>query len=777
MRNLAAIKTLAITGVIFHCILFHCVAHADKPDRTPASSRLTVERIYGSGEFSSHSFSAEWMDGGHRYTKLEATSDESSDRGIVAYDAATGERQVLVPASDLVPPGRSSALPIASFTFSDDLSRVLIFTNTQRVWRQNTRGDYWVLDRSARTLKQLGGDRPASSLMFAKFSPDGNRVAYVHQNDLYLEDLNSGEIRRLTEAASPEIINATSDWVNEEELSIRDGFRWSPDGKQIAFWQFDTSGVHVMTMINNTDQMYPRLIRFPYPKTGQQNSAVRIGVVNVQTGQTRWAPLPGDPRQHYIARIAWLPDAPNRLMLWRLNRLQNESRLMIWDPRSRFSEGGSGARVPNEADLRQVIVESDAAWLDVHDERFWMQHGRQFTWVSERDGWRRLYRVEVETGELAPFTPDGVDAIELLSVNEATGTAYVVASPENATQRYLYEARLDGSSWRRISPEDQPGTHQYRISADGQFAFHTYSTIATPPVVDLITLPDHEVKQSLQTNQSLVKKLKKLDIKPAELFQVTIDDGVQLDGWRIEPSKMKPGKKYPLLIYVYGEPAGTTVLDRWGGSTYLWHQMLAQQGFVVMSFDNRGTPQPRGRQWRKSIYRQVGILAPQDQAAAVRQVLQERSDLDPQRVGVWGWSGGGSMSLCALFQFPDLYDTAIAIAPVPNQRYYDTIYQERYMGLPSDNVEGYKQGSAITHAHQMKGNLLLIHGTGDDNCHYATSEMLIDALIRHNKSFDMMAYPNRSHGIHEGKNTSLHLRGLMTRFLNDNLKPHANEVP
>ena len=274
----------------------------------------------------------------------------------------------------------------------------------------------------------------------------------------------------------------------------------------------------------------------------------------------------------------------------------------------------------------------------------------------------------------------------------------------------------------------------------------------------------------LADNRAVRESLAELKRPQLEFLRVDIGDGVQLDGWCIQPADLDPNKKYPLLIHVYGEPAGQTVLDRWGGSNELWHWMLAQRGYVVMSFDNRGTPAPRGRAWRKSVFHQIGILAPQDQAAAVSAVLRDRPYLDASRVGVWGWSGGGSMSLHALFKYPQLYHTAISIAPVANERYYDTIYQERYMGRPGDNPEGYVQGSAINFAHQLEGNLLLIHGTGDDNCHYQTTEMLINELIRLDKPFAMMAYPNRSHAIREGQNTTLHLRRLMTRYLDQNLR-------
>lgn len=725
---------------------------------------LSLESIYGKKLYSAKTFDPAWSTEGHTYAIQQDseissdTDEENQGKDIVLRDAVTGQQEVLVSSSQLIPEGSTQPLKVASYSFTDDDSHVLIFTNTKRVWRRNTRGDYWVLNRTTGELHQLGADRPESSLMFAKFSPDGKSVAYVHDRNIYVEDVVSRNIKALTKTQNKHIINGTSDWVNEEELSIRDGFRWSPDGSQIAYWQFDTTGVPEMTMIDNTASRYPKLITFTYPKAGQKNSSCRIGVVNVQSAATSWVPLQGDLREHYVARMEWTPahdGRPAELVLQHLNRLQNTNRLLMWNSASRTT--------------RELLVETDDTWVDVHDEMFWLEDGQHFTWVSEQDGWRRICLVDSSTGERQQITPPNVDAIELLAVDNTNRLAYVIASPDNATQRYLYKVKLDGTDWQKLSPESQSGTHSYRISADRKFAVHTFSNLTSPPVTDLIELPSHKSIRVLEGNTKLADQVRQLCTAEARFQQVEIENGISLDSWVIQPASREPGKKYPLLIYVYGEPAGTTVKDSWTGSNFLWYQMLAQQGYVVMSFDNRGTPAPKGREWRKSIYRKVGINAPVDQAAAVRKVLADYDYLDPQRVGIWGWSGGGSMTLNAMFRYPDLYSTGISIAPVPNQLGYDTIYQERYMGLPSDNAEGYKNGSAIHICQQLEGNLLLIHGTGDDNCHYATMEQLIDKLIEHNKSFEMMSYPNRTHAIKEGKNTTLHLRTLMTDYLHRNL--------
>jgi dipeptidyl-peptidase-4 len=423
--------------------------------------------------------------------------------------------------------------------------------------------------------------------------------------------------------------------------------------------------------------------------------------------------------------------------------------------------------------VQDVLTETDTAWVENHNARlFWFDDQQKLAWLSERAGWQHAYAV-TRSGEVSVITSGAFDVISVEAVDSGNGWLYYIASPDNPTQRYLYRARLDGTQTERVTPAMQPGTHSYSISPDAKWAVHTYSTFDVPPVTELVRLPDHHATRVLVENKNLKQALAKLKRPTSEFLRVDIGDNVLLDAWSIKPPDFDANKSYPLLFYVYGEPAGQTVLDQWGGKRYLWHQLLAQQGYVVMSVDNRGTPAPRGREWRKVIYRQIGILASADQAAATRAILKERSYLDPKRVAIWGWSGGGSMTLNALFRYPELYRVGMSVAPVPNQRYYDSIYQERYMGLPGDNAEGYRRGSAMNYARQLQGDLLLVHGTGDDNVHYQGSEALIDELIAHNKSFAMFAYPNRSHSISERKNTTRHLFGLLTRFLNEKI---SNEV-
>ena len=726
---------------------------AEKPEDSPL---LTLERIFSKEEFKTQDWGpARWLKDGSGYTTLEDSTTVKDASDIVRYEAESGRREVLVFATNLLARGESEPLSIEDYAWSDDGTKLLLFTNTKRVWRKETRGDYWVFDLRSRALKKLGGKAAPSTLMFATFSPDGRRVAYVCHNNLFVQSLDNLRVTQLTKDGSETIINGTSDWVYEEEFDLRDAFRWSPDGNYIAYWQFDTSGMREFKLINNTDSLYPEITSYAYPKVGETNPAVRVGVVKASGGKTRWFRPNADPRNHYIPRMEWSEDS-RHVLFQQLNRLQNTNQVIQANARN--------------GDIQALLTDRDDAWVEVADDWHWIENGARFLWLSERDGWQHIYAVGCTNRQLTLLTPGAFDAVSIAGVDEKLGCVYFIASPENPTQRYLYRAPLDGRGpVQRVSPKDQPGNHSYDLSEDGRWAFHTYSRFGSPPVIELVSLPEHKLVRVLADNAKLRAKLAALKPFPGEFFRVGLTNGIQLDAWCIKPPDFDPDKRYPLFIFVYGEPAGSTVQDRWGGDYYLWHCLLAQQGYVVMSIDNRGTATPRGRDWRKSIYRQIGILASEDQAAATQQILQERPYLDSKRVGIWGWSGGGSMSLNAIFRYPDLYRTAMAIAFVSNQRFYDTIYQERYMGLPANNEAGFTNGSPVTFANQLKGNLLLVYGTGDDNCHYQNCEVLINELIKQNKQFSLMSYPNRTHAIREGDNTKRHLFETLTRYLQDNL--------
>lgn len=768
---------------------------------------LSCERIFSSSDFVDEGFNPpRWCEEGSCYTTLRRRNYDASDlvaasnseltattgsgggasygtvNEIIWHDPNNQTEHVFVSFEQLIPKGKSSPLSIDDYVTSSDKSKVLIFTNAQKVWRLCTRGAYWLLDfneidpeTNKPCLIQLGGPGLKSDLMFATFSPDCNRVAYVRNNNIYVEDISlslatalgtdqspiSDTIIQLTTDGSDNIINGTFDWVYEEEFSLYCGFKWSPNGESIAYWQLDQSDVSIVHLINNTDSLYPKLtpihckynwvrnviilkVIFLYdyfllyqytdPKCGETNPKVRIGIVTVpvtSTGagdghETRWIDLPGCPRDNYVVDMGY-NNSNGQLVLQRLNRLQNTLHIYSVDPCT--------------LGLTVVHTEHDSCWVDMRFQKLkWIHGGQNFFYFSERNGWRQLFIVSrCGLFDAVAVTPVGFDVESFCGYDTSSGLIYYTASPHDPIRRYLYSSVIsvfaDGSICasepRRITPGsvDYEGTNGYSMSADARYAVHSFSSSQRPTTTTIVSLPDHEIITVLATNSRLLKMLEAINSPPIEYFRVPIpveppltdkvggkskglSDSILLDCYCIYPPNFDESKKYPAMFHVYGEPAAQIVRDQWGGKVVLWHRMLAQKGAVVICIDNRGCPAPRGREWRKCIYGKIGIVASSDQAEGVKQILATRPYLDASKVGIWGWSGGGSMSLNALFRYPDLYHTAVSVAPVPEMCLYDTLYQERYMGVPTDNPDGYKFGSPITFAKNMKEtqNLLLVHG-------------------------------------------------------------------
>lgn len=718
------------------------------------SSLLTIDRIYNSTEFKQeHSKRIQWIENGDAYVTLEKSKTINGGFDLVRWTTKSQKRTEFIAAEALVVNGKP--LSIEKFTLSPDGSKVLIFNNSSRVWRSKTKGDFWVYDLTHKKLKQLGEKFEPSSLMFAKFSVNNQFVAYVHDFNIYKEAFQKGTITQLTTDGNGAIINGTFDWAYEEEFGKRDGFSWSPDAQHIAFWQIDASDIGTYYMINYTDSVYSKPIPLQYPKVGEEPSGAKIGVVNSETNVTTWIPLEGDEKENYIPGLQWVNK--DLLLVQQMNRHQNK--LIVWT----FQ--------PSTGAMKKIYTEKEDTWIELlypdisgsgwrNNDLPLVDHGESFLRMTETDGWRHVYKVNIATGKKLLITPGEYD---VAAMNIATEKAlYFMASPTNSTQRYLYQSNLNGEgTLKKITPDSYPGINAYNISPNGAFAIHTFQNINKPRTTRLISLPNHKTIKILVENKSYIEKLSNLDLPKVKFTKVTTDEGIEIDVKMILPINFDSTQKYPVLFFVYGEPWGQVATDTQIG---LWNIMLAQKGYVIISMDNRGTPCLKGSEWRKSIYRKVGVINTQDQASAAKEILK-LDYLDNNRTAVWGWSGGGTMTLNLLFKFPEIYKTGIAVAAVSDQLIYDNIYQERYMGLPQENKEDFINGSPVTYAKNLEGNLLIIHGTGDDNVHYQSVEILVDELIAQNKQFQMMAYPNRSHGIYEGKNTSRHLYTLMTNYL------------
>lgn len=703
----------------------------------------------------------QWEKTGHLYTRMERP-DGGFD--IAEFDPSRNfSRKVLVQASDLKPSPDKAALKVESYQWYPEHQKMLLFTNSRRVWRAHTRGDFWVFDLESRKLFQLGRGLPPSSLQFAKISPDGTRAAYVSGHNIYVEDLATGKRKQLTTDGTEKIINGTFDWAYEEELFCRDGFRWSPDGKSIAYWQINATGIRDYLMLNTTDSIYSFVIPVQYPKVGYNPSSARIGVVSLATGRTRWMDIPGNPIQHYLPRMAWAKNN-TQLLVQQLNRKQDTSMLYLVD----VANGRA----------HKIYTEGDKAWIDLnypwqYDRPGWdwIDGGKKLLWTTEKDGWRHVYRIDRNGSHETLITPEPSDVMDIAGIDKKNGYLYYYASPDNATQQYLYRTPLDGKGKaERMSPTSEPGTHTCDVSPDGLYGLHSFSSHLSPSVSEFMSMDPYRVIRKGR-GPAISKSQLAFELRnPTTFFKVTTRDQVTLDGWMIRPADFDSTKKYPVLFYVYGEPAACTVKDEFSPNP--WYQQLADKGYVIISVDNRGTPAPRGRAWRKSILKKIGVLNIHDQAMAALEI-RKWPWVDQSRIAVWGWSGGGSSTQNLMFQYPDIYQTGMAVAGVSNMLYYDNIYEERYMGLLPQDLKYYEAGSSVNHVKGLQGNLLIIHGSGDDNVHYQNQEALINALVKAGKQFSMMEYPNRTHSISEGEGTTRHLYTLLTNYLEQHCPPGA----
>ena len=708
-----------------------------------------------------------WNPDGNSYTTIE-------DNAIVEITLPAMTKTTLVTADQLAPlnlatrehadrPQGRRGGGAFSYDLSADHQEILLYTKPVYIYHDAFYA-CWLFNRKTAQLTKLAADRPATTVLGyalpagytlnAKLSPDGAQLAYVYDNNIYTEDLSTHASTQLTTDGSDKLLNGWFDYAYSEELYTIDGFRWSPDGKSIAYWQNDLAHVGTFYMINNTDSIYPKIIAIPFCKVGEPIAQARIGVLTLATKQTRWLNIPDDPASHYLPRMEYSPDGAH-IIVQQLNRAQNNSILYLCNPTT--------------GEAQSIYNESDDAWIDIKpfwahssgEGWDWLEGGKAFLWASEKDGWRHLYRITLD-GHETLLTRGDFDVTGINGWDEKKDLLYFGASPDNATQRYLYKTSLTKTAEaKRVTPQDLPGTHNYVLSPNGRWAEHSFSSHLYAPATEWLSLPDNK---PLDPNNAIAKNLKPTPLgKQTSFFQLKTADGVTMDGWVIKPANFDSTKKYPVIFYTYSEPAGASVLDvaNTGGRSSFFN---VDSGYIFVSVEGRGTPVPKGRAWRKSIYKSVGWINVNDQAAAAREVLKWPF-IDHDRVAVFGSSGGGSTTQNLLFRYPEIYKVGLASAGVPNQLIYNTIYEERFMGVLPENKDVYIKCSPITYAKGLQGHLLILHGTGDHNVNYQGEEMLLNELIKYNRQFSFMPYPNRTHGITEGEGTILHKTTLMAQFL------------
>ncbi|SFQ76584.1 S9 family peptidase [Hymenobacter arizonensis] len=711
---------------------------------------LTLEDIWAKPTFRAASVPGfNWMNDGRYYSALEAG-------GLVQHEVTTGKAvQNLVAATDLKVEGSDKPLAVDGYSFNANEQKVLFTTGTEPIYRHSARASYYVFDRGTKKLTPLSASGKQG---YATFSPDGQRVAFTRDNNVFVTDLATmQETAVTTNGVKNQLINGSADWVYEEEFGFAQGFFWSPDSKQIAFFTFDESQVPEYDMQKWGD-LYPEEYRFKYPKAGEKNSVVSVSTYDVASARTTKMDVGPEPDQ-YIPRLQWTT-APNTLSIQRLNRLQNKLEILHADTRT-------GA-------TRVVLTDTNPAYVEINDDLKYLAGGKQFIFTSEKDGYQHLYLHDMNGKQLRQLTKGNWEISAINGFDPKSGFVYYTSTEGSPLQRHLYRVNLKGTGKKRISDAEN-GTDVVNMSPDTKYFLNTHSSAGVPALVSLREGSTGKLVKVLEDNSKLVQTLTQYDLGKHEFINFKTSEGIDLNGWMIKPSNFDPNKKYPVLMHVYGGPSfGTsssqTVLDNAGGGTaftnYLWHQMLAQQGYIVVSVENRGTS-GRGSAFRKSTYANLGKLETIDQGEGAK-YLGSLPYVDKSRIGIWGWSYGGYMTSLAMTKNPDLFKMGIAVAPVTNWRYYDTVYTERYLKTPQENPAGYDENSPVQFAQNLKGKFLLVHGTGDDNVHFQNSIAFVDALIKADKDYQTLYYPNRNHGI-GGGNTRLHLYRQMTNFVKQNL--------
>lgn len=684
-----------------------------------------------------------WMKDGQYYTALERTDEQVELR---KYDILTGEYEVLVTGSELSVPGRDKPITIQGYQFSSDEKKLLIKSDVEQIWRRSTRENYFVYNlKTGETSKLTPSDQKQQ---YAQLSPDGDKAAYVQDNNLFLVDLSSGEVTQITtDGEFNKIINGATDWVYEEEFGFAKAWYWSANGQKIAYYRFDETRVKEFFM-TEWGSLYPGLTRFKYPKAGEKNSIVKIGVYDLGSGKTTWMDI-GEKTNQYIPRINWTRSS-DMLAIRRMNRLQNRQDLLLADVRT--------------GESNVIKTETSDAWIDVNDNLVFLENGDEFIYTSEESGYNHIYLYDMKGELVRQVTRGNWEVTNYLGYNEQNGRIYFISAETSPLQRHLYSIRLDGTGKEKLS--DGEGWNSVNMSRDYKYYIETFSGPEHPPVYTLRKGNGERVRV-LENNEELKNRLNEHRLPEKEFITIPLPQAI-LNGYILKPHDFDPSKKYPVLMYVYGGPGSQTVTKNFeSGQRPMWHRYLTEQGYIVVSVDNRGTG-ARGRDFEKQIYKKLGQYEVEDQIDAARYLLNEYDFIDSSRIGVWGWSYGGYMSSLVLAQGNDLFSNAIAVAPVTSWRFYDTIYTERFMQTPQMNPDGYEKGAPLTYAGQIRGDYLLVHGTGDDNVHFQNAVRMVDKLVEKDVQFETMYYPNRNHGIYGG-NTRRHLYEMLNSFIIKNL--------
>jgi dipeptidyl-peptidase 4 len=746
MRQMGLASRVSISGLVW--LAAFTTVHPSPPTSTvPREVESRLQAIFDRDEFTARSFRGVWLPDGSGYTVVEA-SGEAAARELVQYDSSSGRRTVLAASLHLTPPGSERPLEVEDYALSPNGDLLLIQTNGREDHERGSRiADYWLLTLGSGSIRQLVADVDPAPIR-RSFSPDGRSILYVKEQNLYVHDLHTRRSRPLT---ADGIIGSVSNG----------NARWSPNGRRVAYVQSDSSAVGLRPIVDSTEPTYPAVRHVRFARVGTTIPTLRIGVVDADGGQSHWIPIPDAPAGFYLGDVSWAGSS-HELFVEKLSRSRDAREFLL-------------ANVDTSAIVR-VYYESEPAWVDASYRANagveWIDGGRAFVVLSEKKGWRQAYVLSRDGKHESLLGPSESDIIARVGVDEKGGWFYYLASPDDATRRYLFRLRLDGKGKpERVTPADQPGVHTYDVSPDGQWAFQTYSRFDAVPVTRLVHLPEHRTVRTLEDNRTLSSMLSPLVTRPTEFFQIDIGGGVVMDAWMIKPRDFDEKKKYPVLVFVYGEPHLQTVLDEWPGAMGMFHRTIADIGYLIVSIDNRGTPAPKGAAWRRAVYGSLGPLSTKEQADGLRELGRMRPYVDMSRVGIWGWSGGGSNTLNALFREPDVYHVGIAVVPKPQPHLYNAWFQEIYMRTLEENAEGYQRSAPINYAEGLKGHLLIVHGTGETNTHLQITEGLVDRLIELGKQFDYMAYPNRNHGLREGPGTPVHVRMLITRYLLERLPP------